>query len=166
MKEEIKPLNFFNMKPGTYYSFYIKDTNKGDNIRYYAPVFEVEVKKVRKKTYEDKTWYFADEVEISKRDKKKITKALLKKLEENYLVNAHAMSADYFSTREDAEKYHDYILKEWYWDNLSKNNKERYKDHFYTKLKSKIETDSLKFYDGLTKKQKSYVAWLSENETF
>jgi len=162
--EEHKIVDSYSMKPGIYYSFYIEFTNKYDNIRRYAPVFEVEVLETRK-PYEEKDWVFAKVAKITPNNRPKITKALFEKLEKNRLVQNHDRSCEYFSTREDAEKYHDFTLKE-NWSELRPGIKEQYMEKFYKKPVSKKETESLKFYDNLTKKQKGYVAWLSENKTF
>ena len=141
---------------GTYYSFFIRATNKGDNLGSYAPVFEFEVTKLGNGEY-----CTAEIVKIS--DKIRITPKLKIKLEEYYLLNL--IGCDYFKTREDAEKEHDEIFKE-YFEDFSPHNREQHKDKLYTKLVSKIEKNSMKFYDGLTKTQKKYIQWLSNNKTF
>ena len=143
---------------GTYYSFFMSETNKGDNLRNYAPVFDFKVIEVCNDEYCTPT-----KVEIT--GKENITPALKIKLEKDYLVQFHGMSCEYFKTREDAEKFHDERLKE-YFSEFSAKNKEQHKNKFYKALVSKIEKDSLKFYDGLTKTQKKYIQWLSNNKTF
>ena len=163
--EESKKLDFYNMKPGTYYSLYMDLTNKGDNLKSYAPVFKVEVKETRKDGYENEVWMFPDVVEIVKEDRKNITPALLKLLENNRLIVNHAKTCEYFAIREDAEKYHDSLLNN-YIPEFRIDLKDYYKEKYYNKPVSKLESNSLKFYEGLTKKEKTYIKWLADNKIF
>jgi len=50
------------------------------------------------------------------------------------------LSCEYFATREDAEKHHDYMLKDCFSD-FTASNKELHKDKFYSKNVSKLESN-------------------------
>jgi hypothetical protein len=153
----------FKMKAGTYYSYFIRSTNNGNNIRQYAPVFKVEVKRVREETYEDNHWLFSDEAIVDEYDRDKITKNLLEKLESSYLVDVHALSCDFYTTIESAELSHDKELQVTF-SYMSPSNKLKWREKFYRKGKSKIEVESNEFYSSLTKREKEYVKWLSKNK--
>ena len=150
----------YTMKVGTYYAFYIRESNRGDNIRQYAPVFEFKVTEVHK-PYEDHDWVFARTAEIV--DRNKLTKSLLSDMEHSNLIGHHGLTPEFYLTREEAEKEHDRQLNQTI-SGFKPDRKEKYKAKLYERKVSNIETGALKFFEGLSKREQSYVKWIAQNK--
>lgn len=129
----------------SYYSYYFKTTNKGDKIVNYAGVFKVKMLGISN--------HFRNDWEISECEK--IGRSLMHNLNYNiYYI---------FDTKEECIKAHDEAIIKFSKYQTTKDAEIILKKLINKNIapkKEKIETDSIVWYESLTKKEQKMVSWL------
>lgn len=142
-----------------YWTYYVDLTNAGNRLKDYTGLMRVRLDAIDKSSY-DKDGY------------KRFTILESKKLGRTIAHNVHGYfhgygiaSCDFYDTKEECIVGHDKHIVQ-----LSKGQTVNDRNAILEKLikkvevsKPKIETESIAWYKGLSKKEKSYVEWIKES---
>ncbi len=136
----------------TYWTYYAELTGKGTRLLYYTGLIQAKLKK-RSKSGEC--------------DWEPINVNLGRTLAHNlpiYMSGYGIASCDFSLDKNEVIKHHDNLLKSWA-KRLPTKERERMLSKLIVKQgpeKSKIEIDSVNWYNGLSAQEKKYIKWLKE----
>jgi len=148
-----------------YYTFFMDLTNKRNRLRDYTGIMKVKVTSNEYKLIkEDCCEYYMGDTDFDIIESKKFGRTLSHNIY-NYLNGYGTSTCDFFENYDDCVEAHDNQIKEFASNQIVSDREDMFRKLIKKNIpkKPKIEVESMNWYNGLSKKEKSYVSWLQDN---
>lgn len=155
----------------TYWTYYMDRSNKYNKLRDWTGVFQVKVISNEYKTHttigynKKELTYFTGHTNF---EVLYSVKPIKSNVQNNYLSGYGNATCDFYDTKEECIQAHDKQIIDWA-TNLNTDDRNVMCRKLYTKIKppvKQIETDSINWYNNLSKQEQNYVYWIKKYYEF